>query len=66
MSRSIACNYFKLCMQKDGFFFDNAKPEKVAKKLSYELQLIRGMGEHWAYAFQSGMAFIGSFAVAFW
>ena len=66
MARSIAVNYFKLCMEKDGHFFDKAKTDKIARKLQFELKLVRSMGEHWAYAFQSGVAFLGSFAVAFW
>lgn len=66
MSRSIAKSYFKLCMTKDGEFFDKAKADKVARKLQYELGLVRSIGEHWAYAWQSGVAFAGSFVVAFW
>lgn len=64
--RSIGKNYFKLCMMKDGHFFDKAQPDKISRKLQSELKLVRRIGEHWAYAFQSGFAFIGSFAVAFW
>jgi ABC-type multidrug transport system fused ATPase/permease subunit len=66
MARSIGRNYFKLCMMKDGHFFDKAQPDKISRKLQSELKLVRRIGEHWAYAFQSGFAFIGSFAVAFW
>lgn len=66
MARNIAVCYFKLCMEKDGHFFDKAEADKIARKLQYELKLVRSIGEHWAYAFQSGVAFIGSFVVAFW
>ena len=65
MAHDLSVKYFKLCMDKDGHFFDKANPEKVAKKLEFEIKLIRSMGEHWAYAFQSGTAFLGSFIVAF-
>jgi hypothetical protein len=33
MSRHLAVNYFKLCLSKDGSFFDKAKPDKIARKL---------------------------------
>lgn len=51
MSRCIGKKYFELCMQKDGHFFDKAKTDKIARKLQYELKLVRSIGEHWAYAF---------------
>jgi ATP-binding cassette subfamily B (MDR/TAP) protein 1 len=66
MARGVSENYFKLCMSKDGHFFDKAKADKIARKLQYELKLVRSIGEHWAYTIQSGVAFMGSFIVAFW
>jgi ATP-binding cassette subfamily B (MDR/TAP) protein 1 len=66
MINNLAVTYFRLCLSKDGSFYDRAKPEKVASKLKFELEVIRKIGESFAYAFQSGTAFIGSFAVAFW
>lgn len=41
MSHNLAINYFKLCLSKDGTFFDKAKPEKVASKLQHELKMIQ-------------------------
>lgn len=49
LATGLSENYFRLCMEKDGHFFDKADPVKVARKLQFEIKMIRSIGEHWAY-----------------
>jgi len=53
-------------MNKPSEFFDGMKSQAAARKLINEIEVVKGMGEHYQYMFQSGVAFVGAFVVAFY